>query len=332
MPSVWFIGAAGERTITTAMWAQRGITGVAETTWNEDNGWSIPHTDLTAGQLTLLGQYTDFATNQADGPRQYYGTAGSPAMIYQPVSDLTSQELANVGEYMAIDVHAFASLSIHAKGGAAGSSALQATFECSLDSTDGINGTWFAIQGGRSDSPTVTLVTGSTTLAAGVGNAYSWEFSVNAIKWMRVRCTARTSGSVIFTALGSAFAGENIPAIQAHPVTVTPSGTNYVLTTAASTNLTAVRNAACYLMEIVFSNPTATPAFAKLYNKATAPVVATDVPLMTVPVPANSCVPINFGQVGKRFAAGIGLAVTGAIAATDATAAVAGIQISATYV
>ena len=38
------------------------------------------------------------------------------------------------------------------------------------------------------------------------------------------------------------------------------------------------------------------------------------------------------GAVGKRFATGIGLAITGAAVATDTTAFVAGMQISGTYV
>lgn len=110
------------------------------------------------------------------------------------------------------------------------------------------------------------------------------------------------------------------------------SGTNYNAVTTASTNGASVKASAGNLFELTASNPTATPAFLKLYNKASAPTVGTDVPIVTIPVPANSNVAIPFGSQGKRFATGIAVAVTGAIGATDTTNAVAGVQINATYI
>lgn len=114
--------------------------------------------------------------------------------------------------------------------------------------------------------------------------------------------------------------------------TVTPANaTAYSAVTTASTNGANVKNAAGNLYEITCSNPTATPVYVKLYNKASAPTVGTDVPILTIVVAANSTVPLQLGVVGKRFATGISIAATGAIAASDATNAVAGVQISATY-
>lgn len=115
-------------------------------------------------------------------------------------------------------------------------------------------------------------------------------------------------------------------------VTVTPvTATAYSVVTTASTNGANVKNAAGCLYEITCSNPTATPVYVKLYNKASAPTVGTDVPILTIVVAANSTVPLQLGVVGKRFATGISIAATGAIAASDATNAVAGVQISASY-
>lgn len=114
--------------------------------------------------------------------------------------------------------------------------------------------------------------------------------------------------------------------------TVTPANaTAYSAVTTASTNGANVKNAAGNLYEITCSNPTATPVYVKLYNKASAPTVGTDVPILTIVVAANSTVLLGPGVVGKRFATGISIAATGAIAASDATNAVAGVQISATY-
>jgi hypothetical protein len=67
----------------------------------------------------------------------------------------------------------------------------------------------------------------------------------------------------------------------------------------------------------------------KLYNKATAPTVGTDVPAMIIPVPAAvagvpgvATLPVGFN--GFRFALGLGLAITGAVADNDTTAVAAG--------
>ena len=52
---------------------------------------------------------------------------------------------------------------------------------------------------------------------------------------------------------------------------------------------------------------------------------------MTIPVAAGALYAAEFGRVGKRFATGIALAITGAAAATDTTAVAAGAQLSMTY-
>lgn len=83
---------------------------------------------------------------------------------------------------------------------------------------------------------------------------------------------------------------------------------------------------------VTASNVTASAIYLKLYNKASAPTLASDIPLITIPVPANSCVPIEFGRLGLRFATGIAYVVTGGIAATDTVAVTAGSQITIQYV
>ena len=110
------------------------------------------------------------------------------------------------------------------------------------------------------------------------------------------------------------------------------AGTNYNAVTTASTNAASVKASAGNLVELTISNPTATPIYVKLYNKASAPTVGTDVPVLTVPVAANSTVPVALGSQGKRFATGIAIAATGAIGATDTSNAVAGVQINGTYI
>lgn len=110
------------------------------------------------------------------------------------------------------------------------------------------------------------------------------------------------------------------------------AGTNYNAVTTAGTNAASIKASAGNVMEGTISNPTATAIYVKLYNKASAPTVGTDVPILTIPVAAGATVPLNFGLVGKRFATGIAIAATAAAAATDTAAAVAGVQINLTYI
>ena len=124
-----------------------------------------------------------------------------------------------------------------------------------------------------------------------------------------------------------------VTTVTAAAATTTPAnGTSYNAVSAASTNATSVKASAGNLFEITASNVTATATFVKLYNKASAPTVGTDVPVLTISVPANTTVAMQFGSQGKRFATGIALAVTAAAAATDTAAAVAGVQLNATYI
>lgn len=217
-------------------------------------------------------------------------------------------------------------------------SAINCTFEGSLESTGDTN--WFGVQAIRTNANTIETATGNLSAQP----AYGWELSVNALKRVRVRATARTSGTQSWQFVQGTYATEPIPGAQVSAtqpvsgtVTITnPTGTTYNVVTAASTNSAVVKASAGTLYEITISNPTATAAYVKLYNKTTAPTVGTDVPVMTISVPATSAttmpVSLIFGQVGKRFATGIGIACTAAAAATDTGVSVVGIQINATYI
>jgi hypothetical protein len=65
---------------------------------------------------------------------------------------------------------------------------------------------------------------------------------------------------------------------------VTP--TVSVVTTTASTNATSIKTTAGTLYCLNVTNKTAATIYVKLYNKASAPTVGTDVPVMTIPVAA----------------------------------------------
>lgn len=92
----------------------------------------------------------------------------------------------------------------------------------------------------------------------------------------------------------------------------------------ADTNLVSVKTTAANLSSLTLSNASGTTAaFFKLYNKASAPVSATDTPLLTIRIPANSTVTPDFGAFGLRLATGVAFAITGLAANADVTAVAA---------
>lgn len=110
-----------------------------------------------------------------------------------------------------------------------------ATFEASLNSTNGVDGNWITIQAVRTNANIVELATG--TLAA--TPAYGWELSVNAYKWVRVRCTAHTSGTMRWFSQAGSYATEPIPANQVTSVTANLGTMLSALYIDSSTNLGA---------------------------------------------------------------------------------------------
>lgn len=106
----------------------------------------------------------------------------------------------------------------------------------------------------------------------------------------------------------------------------TELSTPYKLISTASTNANVVKATAGKLNSIVAIGLTSTVRFLKLYNKATAPTVGTDVPVMTIPIPANTQgagVVIPFSKA-VNFSNGISIAITANPTDNDATAIGAG--------
>lgn len=213
-------------------------------------------------------------------------------------------------------------------------STVNCTFEGSLEATGDTN--WFGIQAVRSNANTIETTTGNLSAQP----VYGWEMSVNALKRVRVRATARTSGTQSWRFVLGTYATEPIPAAQvsatqpvsgtvtATPVTPTTTFTN----SAATTNATSIKATAGTVWSVVVSNTNAAARFLKLYNKASAPTVGTDVPVLTIPIPATSVVTVAGGSNGIRFATGIAFAITAAATDADTTAvAAAEIKVSTTF-
>lgn len=212
-----------------------------------------------------------------------------------------------------------------------------ASFECSNNSTNGTDGNWYGVQAVRSNANTVEAATGVIATTP----IYMWHVNVGDYGYFRVRATAHTSGTAAYILKPGAYATEPIPAVQitgTQPVsgTVTATVANatanpavpttpYFLNSAATTNGALVITGTSNVSSFYATNEGASVAYVKLYNKATAPTVGTDVPEMIIPVPAAaSGVPgvanPNIGFHGFRFALGLGIAVTRNAVYTDTTA------------
>lgn len=242
--------------------------------------------------------------------------------------DLISGTISAVNGTVPVNVDCISNVMIHCKP-APSVVGHNATFEGSLDSTDGSNGNWFGLQAIRSNSNTIESTSGALSAAP----AYSWEMSVNALKWIRVKASAHTSGAMTWMFQPGSYATEPIPGIQTHAITGTvtanqgtlTSPTPLNVTSAATTNATIVKSSAGTVYSITASNTSSTTTrYLKFYNIATSPVVGTTIPVLTITLPALTEKNISFGVLGHRFATGIGMAITTGSADTDATVVVAG--------
>jgi hypothetical protein len=104
-----------------------------------------------------------------------------------------------------------------------------------------------------------------------------------------------------------------------------PNLTSRIPSSAATTNATSAKASAGNVHQIIAMNTTAAVKYLKLYNKASAPTVGTDTPVLTIPLEvSNRLVQINLADGGLYFSTGIAYALTGAAADADATALAAG--------
>lgn len=100
---------------------------------------------------------------------------------------------------------------------------------------------------------------------------------------------------------------------------VKPNATSRIVSAAASTNATSAKTAAGNVYAINGYNAAAAVKYLKLYNKATAPTVGTDTPVMTLALEPTRSFQFYFAS-GYYFSTGIAYALTGAAADADATA------------
>lgn len=187
-------------------------------------------------------------------------------------------------------------------------------------SNDEINPTnWFGILSSNT-------ATGAMQTTTGVSSVGSIWYVPGVCKWFRVRVVSIATGSVAVNCL---FSEDQLPSIQNSNQVVTGTvslatktsggATQAKVKTTASTNGTVVKASAGVIFGWHLSNTSASAKFLKLYQKATAPVPGTDVPVSTYLLPANSTIHFE-SEIGFNMPTGIGYGITGAVSETDATA------------
>lgn len=106
--------------------------------------------------------------------------------------------------------------------------------------------------------------------------------------------------------------------------------TTHRLITAATTNATSVKSSAGSVHKIVVQNTSGAIMFFKLYNKAAAPTVGTDVPSNTYAVYPAQTLDLSFSG-GKAFSTGLAYALTAASADNNTGAIAASSLVNIEY-
>lgn len=249
--------------------------------------------------------------------------ATATAQVLLPSNQEITDSTTTAQAICAVDAGNYSEVSVHVTT-QGGSSTI--TFQVS---NDNIN--WVSCTMQPSTSIGTVAVTTTTTTGIWRGPLMGRYFRLNVTgiasgtttAIIELVPTSRTPTALAVTAIGSG----NYLVLPATPTT-------FNLTAAGTTNATSIKASAGTAYNVVVTNIAAAARFVKLYDKASAPTVGTDIPIVTIPLAtAPGFVNVFFGPQGKRFTAGIALATTVAQIDTDVAAVTAGdLKISLDYI
>lgn len=130
----------------------------------------------------------------------------------------------------------------------------------------------------------------------------------------------------ISLAAGSSLSVNNTLANPVPTLDINRSSVISKTVSAATTNAKLIKTGKSFIYMLYVTNTSSLSAirYLKIYDKATIPVVGTDVPILTFPIPNGLATPLMITvPEGIPFVNGIGIGITGALADLDVTAIVA---------
>jgi hypothetical protein len=176
---------------------------------------------------------------------------------------------------------------------------------------------------------------GSVSAGATISGTAFVSFATLGARYFRVVSTvAQTAGTTTIVAYASQQATPKLyqtvtvtgtPPITSYPTPATAIGfaTYHTLISAASTNATSVKNSFGTIGTLILTNSSATWAYFKLVNKASAPTVGTDTAVINIGVAPNTTLDCSTAFAGLRMSTGIAYYVSGGTSLTDNTALLA---------
>lgn len=170
-------------------------------------------------------------------------------------------------------------------------------------------------------NPTVISLGSAIPAGAAIIGALTANQSVNAAQINGVAPLMGNgvtgTGSLRFTLASDTTANSNPFLVTKVASAAQGAATSHHAISAATTNATSVKASAGCINSLQVSNINAAARFLKLYNKASAPTVGTDTPVLTILIPANANVMVDCGPYGIRFSTGIAYALTTGITVAD---------------
>lgn len=284
------------------------------------------HTTGDTG-VYVLGVRQDADTSPVSADGDYHGlifnAIGRAKVSALPAATATTTgNITASGNTVPADTSRQSGVTVQVTGTFGG---LNMVFEASIDGGT----TYNAVQAARSSSNTVE--TSSGVISANPG--YFWRIAAFNATNVRVRATAIASGTAVVLMMPTAFASDPAPVSQTPAASPIGGYTPGKLISAASTNATNVKNAAGTIGYVTASNVNAAARYLKIYNKASAPAVGTDIPVHTFIVPGNTAgagTNIPLPPQGINCSTGISFALTTGIADAD-TGAVALNELAVNY-
>lgn len=163
------------------------------------------------------------------------------------------------------------------------------------------------------------------------GQVATFHFGIRGAAHMQIMSSDGTAGAQVgTTARGASLTTNRLSVRSALEVSngttldtkVKPNRNGRLLSSAATTNATSVRAASTDLLRVAGYSARASACFLKIYDKASAPTVGTDTPVLTLYIPPTAA--FSFALDEFYLANGLAYAITGAAADNDTTAVAAG--------